>query len=478
MSRSPVRALALTVLVATALSACGLKPEVKAQLSQGNLGGGVGTTDGGTIGSDTGSTSGTGTTGSSSSGTGTTGSSGTTGTSGGSGTSGSGSTSGSTTGTSGSGTTGIAPEPGQGTTTGIDFKNKVVRIALHGPLTGAGVPQDSFKSGTPKYWAKHKLANGFRVEAVAIDDKYNAADAARACNAAADNYFLIVGGAGTDQISACAQSPKLRRLKVPYMSSGVTEVGLTNIDTYHATSLSYRQQAPLVIKLAKDRGEFTGKKWAVVITSTPNFKDAREAFVAELQKNGAKGKSGAFNPSSDVYLTDKAPSNCSSLAPQIRAGGYQSIYFLGQPSFFAQCVGSIGTTPVNPYYTGPGPSFGLTSVIALACTGSANQYKGVFLHPAPSVKEYAPRTAPGETFKDDIELSIWGAMEQLKHAFDRVQGPLSRESFNASLAGAQLPGNVLPAVDYRQGRFGGTAAYANAADCANRVSKTIGVYAK
>jgi len=374
-----------------------------------------------------------------------------------------------------------------GTTTGIDFKNKVIHIALHGPLTGAGVPQNSFKT-TDHYWNNHKLANGFSVDAVAIDDKYNAADASRACNAAADTNFLIVGGAGTDQISACAQSPKLRRLHVPYLSSGVTEAGLGSISTYHATSLTYREQAPLLIKLAKNAptgDEFTGKKWAMVITSTPNFKDAREAFISALKSNGAQGKAGAFNPDSDVYLTDKAPSNCSAVAPAIRAGAYQSIYFLGQPSFFAQCVNNIGVTPINPYYTGPGPSFGISSVITLACTATANQYKGVYLHPSPSVAEYMTRLAPdrGPDFADDIEFGIWGAMQQLKKVFDSVQGPLSRESFNAALDGHKFggyPNGVLHPVDFTGDRFGGTAAYANKAACNGEQSKsqTVGVYYK
>jgi hypothetical protein len=484
MSRRPARALALTLLAATALSACGLKPEVKDQLAQGGLQGGPGGTSG-----DIGGTSGdlgTGTTG-------TTGSSGTSGTSGSTGIATTGSsgstsgTSGSTSGTSGtsgssgasgsgsSGTTG--PLPTGGTTTGIDFKNKVVHIALHGPLTGAGVPQQSFTSGTPKYWVNHKLANGFKVEAVAIDDKYNAADALRACNAAADENFLIVGGAGTDQISACAQSPKLRRLHVPYLSAGVTEAGLGSIPTYSATSLTYKQQAPLLVKLAKDKGYF-GKKWAMVITGTPNFKDAREAMVSALTSSGAKGSSGGFNASKDVFLTDKAPTNCSTLATQIRGGGYEVIYFLGQPSFFAQCVGAIGSVPIKPIYTGPGPSFGISSVITLACAASSNQYVGYYLHPSPSWNQRQKYGAP-DNLTDDIEVGIWGAMQQLEQAFNNVKGPLTREAFVAANQNVTLKGGVFQPTVYSGGnRFGGTAAYANEALCSQRLSNTIGIYRK
>ncbi|MDP9184001.1 MAG: ABC transporter substrate-binding protein [Actinomycetota bacterium] len=485
MSLSPVRVLVLGLTVGATLAACGLKQDVKDQLAQGGVDNGLGQTSGGldpSTGSG-GSTTGTqlttgGTTGVTGGATGS-GTSGTTG-SGTSGATGSG-----TSGATGSGTTGATSGSTGGVTgtrTGIDDKNKVIHIALHGPLTGAGVPQSSFTSGTPKYWANHKLSNGYSVEAVAIDDKYNAADGLRACNAAADKNFLIIGGAGTDQISACAQSPKLRRLHVPYLSSGVTEAGLGGISSYFATSLTYKEQSPLLIKLAKDKGYF-GKKWGMVITGTPNFADARDSMVAELVRNGAKGKAGAFSKGNDVYLTDKAPSNCSTVATQIRGGGYEVVYFLGQPSFFAQCVGSIGNggpTQAKPIYTGPGPSFGISSVITLACAASGNQYEGYYLHPAPSWNQRQKYGAP-DNLTDDIEVGIWGGMQQLHQSLELVlkNGPLTRESFIQASQTASVPGGVLNPVSFTPtDHFGGSAAYANAAVCSSRLSNTIGIYRK
>jgi hypothetical protein len=227
--------------------------------------------------------------------------------------------------------------------------------------------------------------------------------------------------------------------------------------------------------MAKDNGYFDGK-WAVVITGTPNFTDAREAFVSQLLSNGAQGSAGPFNKDKDVFLTDKAPNNCSTLGTQIRGGGYTSIYFLGQPSFFAQCVGVIGGSPT---YTGPGPSFGINTVANLACSANP-QYKAFYLHPSPSLNT-AAQGAPGETFKDDIEYSIYGAMESLKQAFDLVKGPLSRESFISALAAAGTPGGILNPATYNGGsRFGGTAAFGMKAVCApnNNHYETTKVYKK
>jgi hypothetical protein len=490
LARDPRRGLAVTLLVsALATSACGLKQDVKDQLATGgtnggNLGG-VGTTgDGGVGTTGDGGPGTTGDAGSTGSGGITTGTSGSTSGTSGSTTGTSGSTSGTSgSGTSGSGSTGAAPQPGVGNTTGIDFKNKTIKIVLHGPLTGAGVPQNSFKSGGPKYWEQsgpnggpRLILGGFRVIAEAVDDKYNAQDALRACNAAAKTAFLIMGGAGTDQIQACAQSQVLSRGNVPYLSAGVTEAGLGGLKNYFATSLTYRQQAPLVIKAARDNA-YLDKKWAVVITGTPNFRDARESIVSELQKNGAKGKVGGFNPDNDVYLTEKAPSNCTTLGSQLRAGGYETVYFLGQPLFFGLCVREYP----NPIYTGPGPSFGIQSVADLACRGGAGQYKGFYLHPAPDKATAQAKAQGAPPFTDDIEGGIWGAMQGLEAAFNLVKGPLSRESFISALAAGSIPDGVSPGAVYNNGpRFGGTKALLNKITCSGTtgVIKTIATYSK
>ncbi|MDT7571369.1 MAG: branched-chain amino acid transport system substrate-binding protein [Actinomycetota bacterium] len=486
------RGLALVLLASALLTtACGLKADVKDQLAQGGGaaapgGGTTGLVDAGTTGGTTGGAAGT-TGGFTTGGTGgTSGASGTSGTTGSLG--GTGTTGGSTGSAGGTSTTGGAPNApvqGQGTTTGIDFKNKTIKVILHGPLTGAGVPQESFRTGGPKYWDQsgpkggpRLILGGFRVIAEAVDDKYNAQDALRACNAAAKTAFLIIGGAGTDQIQACGQSQVLRRGNVPYLSSGVTETGLGSVPNYFATSLSYKQQSPLVIRAARENG-YLNKKWAVVITGTPNFADARESIVAELKKAGVQGKAGPFNPDQDVYLTEKAPNNCVDVGTKLRAGAYESVYFLGQPLFFGQCVNQWPSAT----YTGPGPSFGIQSVADLACRGGAAQYHAYYLHPAPDVamaqqiaKKWAPDTP---AFKDDIESGIWGGMQGLEQAFNLVKGPLSRESFIAALAAAGVPGGVTnPAVYNGGSRFGGTGAYLNKITCSGSsgVIKTIANY--
>ena len=505
MNLSRSRGLAVAVLCSAVLTAaCGLKPEVKDTLAQsgGGLSQGTGQVavdangdgavdafvpaDGTTTGTDpaAGGTAtdpaaagGGGTTSSggavTSSGGGTTSSGGGSGTSSGGGTTSSG---GGAKAPAGGGTTGAAPAAetplGPDSKIGIDDKAKTIRIALHGPLTGAGVPQDSFKSGTPKYWdngGKPRLIKGYRVIAEAFDDKYQPGPAVKACNAKAKTEFLIVGGAGTDQIQACARSSVLARGNVPYISAGVTENGLGGLKNYFATSLTYPKQARLVVAMAKNGGYLApknGKGWAIVISNTPNFLDAEQAIVAELQKAGQKAT---------VIRTPKSGADSTTVANRLREGGFESVYFLGQPLFFIELVGKAGCPAYCPQWAGVGVSMGVNSVHNLACNGSRGGYKGEFLSPYPGL-DMAPKLAPGVQFKDDIEFSIYGSSQILEQMLQAVPGPsFSRESFIAAVQGKTFKGGIFPNLTYTNGRFGGTGAYALKSDC-SKVYKTNGFY--
>lgn len=485
MNRKRTRALGVTLLASALLtSACGLKQDVKDTLKAGGAAG-VGTVPGaitqpdgtvvapdgtvisqpggGTTGGTTGSTTGTlssttgGTSGGSTSGGSTSG-----GTSGGS----AGSTGGSTTGTGGE-------TLGPDSKVGVDDKNKTLKIFLHGPLTGAGVPQNSFISGTPKYWdngGKPRLVKGYRVIAEAFDDKYAPGPAVKACNEKAKDGFLILGGAGTDQIQACARSQVLRRGNVPYISAGVTTNGLTDLGHYFASSLTYAAQAELVVKMA-DKGGYlkpaNGKGWGVVVSNTPNFADAEAAIVAALKRAGQPVT---------VIRTPKTGGDSTAVTNQLREAQLQSVYFLGQPTFFVELVGKAGCPAYCPQWAGVGVSMGTNSIGSLACRGSGNQYKGEFLSPAPGLDQ-ASKLAPGVQFADDIEFGIYATMQVLEQMLNAVPGPsFTRESFIKAVEGKTFQGAILPKSDFTKGHFGGTAAYALKMNCGSGQHVTNGFY--
>src|SRR5205814_1693329 len=88
-----------------------------------------------------------------------------------------------------------------------------VVIGIHAPITGAApVTLNSFTSEKDLFW---RYGNGGRpvtvygrhVRVVVQDDQYNPSHAQQVCQQMVqqDHAFVLVGGAGTDQIVACAQ---------------------------------------------------------------------------------------------------------------------------------------------------------------------------------------------------------------------------------------------------------------------------------
>src|SRR5439155_14098057 len=112
--------------------------------------------------------------------------------------------------------------------------------------------------------------------------KYTPQTARDVCGPMSRRDFLVIGAAGTDQIQSCATMPDIANNGVPYLSAGVTTNGLTGLKHYFAITLTYAQQASLVLRNAQSRG-LGLKHWAVITSNTNNFKDAREAMEATLK---------------------------------------------------------------------------------------------------------------------------------------------------------------------------------------------------
>ena len=469
LRRSAISGAAFVLL----LTGCGLKPDTYDTLSQGGAGGGLagngvdagtggtgGTGGGGTVGGGTGGTGGTG--------------GGTVGGGTGGGTVGGGTGGGTVGGGTGGGTVGgggggVTPN-GPGTTIGITADK--ITIGIHAPLTGASpLPQASFERGAKNYWIGKKIF-GRTVELYVMDDTYKPSGAIRACQELARKHFIVVGGAGTDQIQACAKDRTLRRANTPYISAGVTENEIGGIPTYFAASLTYKEQAPLVIKMAEQQNYLKAGKWAVVTSDTPNFKDARDAMTAALAAKGVPF---------DVHLVPKSGSDqdALNLSNNLR-GKYPVVYFLGQPTFFLKVVRQTQSLAYKPIWTGVGVSMGVNTVAQVACEGTRESggYDGRFLSPYPGL-DRAPKefwaSDNNRSNKDDIELTLWGFSEFMEKALLLTGGNLTRENFTAQLEKATISSGTFPGVRYSPSdHFGGTAAYMLKSDCSKNQYVTAG----
>src|SRR5690349_6390551 len=112
---------------------------------------------------------------------------------------------GGTGGTTGGGAGGGATAAGD--RTGIT--DTEIRIGIHAPVTGAApIPQSAFEEGKDVFWnSPNGKVYGRKVTVFFEDDKFDPATAVQKCRkmVETDKVFVLIGGGGADQITACAR---------------------------------------------------------------------------------------------------------------------------------------------------------------------------------------------------------------------------------------------------------------------------------
>ncbi|MGH2740194.1 MAG: ABC transporter substrate-binding protein [Actinomycetota bacterium] len=348
--------------------------------------------------------------------------------------------------TSGSGeSTGSgASVPTTGDSTGVT--DTTITIAIHAPLTGAApLRAESFNRGKDLYWQKGNngkpvLIEGRQVKVVFSDDQYNPSHARDVCQQMAEqqNAFLLIGGGGTDQIQACAQYSASRG--IPYLSAGVTEIGMRSLPNYFALSMSYAQQGTLLAQYVKKVLKVTdASRVALVHTDTPNFDDAVDAFT-----NAFPGVT-VFRPAKNERGSSMAGNLCT--GPQ---KNFDVVYPLVAPSYYLEMAGAA---KCNPQYAGVGISIGIDQVANLGCQSGGTE-GARFFSPAPAFADSddfdpAFRQAGGE---DDIEFLLWSLSkvlhQVLQNAFDLGDGTLTREGFIAATEQSSFKTGLYPDIAY------------------------------
>jgi ABC-type branched-subunit amino acid transport system substrate-binding protein len=349
-------------------------------------------------------------------------------------------------------------------------------VAVHAPVTGAApLPSTSFEEAADLYWRriieidKGDVLGRKKVEVLFKDDKYQPNTAVQACRELAARAFLLVGGGGTDQIQACGRFASQAR--VPYLSAGVTEAGLRDLPWYFATSMSYKQQGPLLAQyVAKN---FGGKKVAMIVTDTPNFDDAVDGWEGSLSKNGI-----------NYYKTLRHAKGDNSwytqFGSELRSNGVEVVYMLTAPvdyiRFAQQNSGAF-------QFVGVGITQGLNAVLESGCPHVDN---GQFFSPSPGL-DWAAQNEP-EFFDtaqklgapaDDIGLLLWGNAKVQHEMLKRYQGifgnDLTREDFRAMLEQQQnIKTDMFGPLSYSPtDHFGGSQVHVLRASCADEQYKTI-----
>lgn len=388
------------------------------------------------------------------------------------------------TGTAGGGSRPTAAGPAAGTpcsvptggnTTGIT--KSAINVGLHAPLTGTGTPfpNSSFQKGAQVFFDQpaNKVC-GRTVHVDFEDDTYTPDGANKVCSQFAKTSFLAIGGAGTDQIQACATNSDIVKTGTPYLSAGVTDNGLTGLSNYFAVSLTYKQQGSLVVRnaIAQNFGRpaaSTGgakAQWEIVTGKSGNFDSATVGIAQALDAQKISYHITRFDQNSGNY--DNAATQ---LGQTLALNGVKTIFVDAAPGAFVFLTkGYYGASPTGGgvHWTGPGVTFTDFLVAQLTCQVSANAISGAadFLAPSPGIdRATADFKQAFRGSYDDIEWGLWGLDQAIYGMLQKANTNLTRENFIRTVQnGSFSTGAFVPAV-FHNSHFGGTGAWVQRVDC-------------
>ena len=363
--------------------------------------------------------------------------------------------------------------PGTSTTTGVT--SGTIKIGAHAPITGAApVPSDSAQKGSDLYykWLRqnNQAINGRYVDSQLKNDNYNPSQAVAVCKEMVerDRVFLLYGYAGTDQIQACARYSA--SVGVPYLSAGVTEIGLTTLTNYFAISTSYPQQAPLLADLLVTQLGARKEKNGMLRFDTPNFDDAHGAFIDAMGKRSAR-------VSYDRAVSKGAgQAEAQTVVQEMKAAGLENVYVLTSPVWFLQVLQAARSQSYEPQWVGVGITKGLDTVASVGCrNGTLTRAKFFSPFPAwadinkfdPDFQKAVAAVYPEEDKGDDIMLIGWGMSKVIAELLEGAGRQLSREIFIHSAERAKnVKTGVFPPVSFTpRDHFGGSQVHLNEAHC-------------
>jgi branched-chain amino acid transport system substrate-binding protein len=343
-----------------------------------------------------------------------------------------------------------------GDSTGIT--DAVIKVGGHAPLTGAApIPQQSFITGKDLYWNHHGGPYDRSVETIIRDDQYNPSRATSVCNELIqrEQVFLLLGAGGADQIAACARTAAQQG--VPYLSAGVDEGVLRGLRNYFAFSMSYVQQADLLVDYIDAHARPSNNRIAIVRDRTPSFNNALTRFQQLAESRGYEIL---------VRQTQNGPSD----GQWLLQNQIETAFPLMAPSQWIQIVNAPGGAIDN--WVGVGITMGLNSVATAGCPAIDG---AMFFSPYPGINQ-ADRIDPDFRVAggvDDIQFALWGISKVIDVVFERMEGNLTRQAFVRALETNVIESGIYPTLrNTPENHFGADSVHMLVANCAQRRYET------
>jgi branched-chain amino acid transport system substrate-binding protein len=375
---------------------------------------------------------------------------------------------------------------GRSSATGVS--DETITMGIHAPLSGAApVPSDSVQKGKDLYFRwlarNNKSIAGRNVRVVLKNDQYNPSTAVAVCKEMVqqDKVFLLSGAAGTDQIAACARYAE--SVGVPYISAGVTEQQVNTFRTYFATSMTYPDQAPLLVDLMTSKLGAKREKNAMLFFNTASFADAANAFKAAAAKAGMR-----------IHIDKRVSKNAGTAearqaVQEFTLAGIKNVYVLTSPVFWINVLKQANTQAFRPQWVGVGISMTFDTVVTAACPDGNSIDRAKFFSPFPAWVDSnkfdpnfqkAVRALNNEECNsagcgDDFMWLSWLGSRTIADMFLKAGRNLTRGGFVQAVEGMKNYRNGIgPALTFSSNdHFGAGQVHVNEARCSDRRWHTI-----
>jgi branched-chain amino acid transport system substrate-binding protein len=312
-----------------------------------------------------------------------------------------------------------------------------VKIGLHAPLTGpVPVPVQGTQKGANLYYkwrrARHRPIHGRHVRIVLKNDNGDAQQAEAVCREMAeeDKVFLLMAYGSVRPAPTCANYAAAHG--IPYLSTGAATRGFDSTATYFATSLTFRQQAPLLADYLVSRRNASKKENAAVYFTGMGWEPTHKRFAAVMKRRHARlNFDRALSKNSTKADADR-------VVARMKALGVDHVLVLTTPIWFFQLLESAQNEDFHPLWTGLGPEMTTDSIPSIGCRYGT--LKGArFLSPFPAVvdsnrfdknfRRAVARFYPEEGTGDSFMWQGWATAKMVARMLNLAGRNLSRERF-------------------------------------------------
>jgi ABC-type branched-subunit amino acid transport system substrate-binding protein len=212
---------------------------------------------------------------------------------------------------------------------GPGVSNSTINIAIHMPITGAGLDYGSAGPNAANfYWRwlsdHHQKIAGRDVHLTIADDQFSSSSATQVCTQLASDNLLIIGYQGTPVVTACAAAAN--HLGIPYFSRGLSpDLGIQNA-TYFPLSPTYKNEAPIIANWMVQKMGGRGTKVAMFTYNISSFDYIVNRFEGQARYVGLN-----VIPAERISLT-AGPAEIQAAALDLQRKGVQAVYVNMSPT--------------------------------------------------------------------------------------------------------------------------------------------------